>query len=81
MEHEKLNEAIDEQYMMGLECVWECHRNMFHNTLDDVLQWEIKEKKFWLLTVTSSCDFMSNQEKNMYEGMRNIMCRWQRPIT
>ena len=37
MEHEKLNEAIAEQYMMCPEGVWKYHRNMFHNILDDML--------------------------------------------
>ena len=40
-----------------------------------------KGDKFWLLMVTSSCDFMSDQEKNMYDRMRDIMHKWQRPIT
>ena len=33
-----------------------------------------KGEKMLLLTVTSSCDFMSNQEKIMYEGMHDITC-------
>ena len=81
LEHEKLNQAIVEQYQMGAREVRECHRHMFDHDLEDIMSWEIKEKKFWLLTVTSSRDFITNQELNMYDGMREIMRRWQRPIT
>ena len=81
MEHEKLNQAIIEQYNMGPREVRECHRTMFDYPLEDIVQWEVKDKKFWLLKITSSRDFVTNQESNMYDGMRDIMRRWQRPIT
>ena len=80
-EHEKLNDEIMDQYLLGENGVRECHRAMFGTPLDEILTWNVKDKKFWLLTITSSRDFISNRELNLYEGMRAVMRRWQRPIT
>ena len=75
-EIKKLNAEIKDEFITGKLGLRTCHISLFDKKLKKVLKMSVKEKKFWLLTVRASRQYVIQKNSNMYDGMRDVMNTW-----
>ena len=72
----KLNIEIDGLYAQGASKVCHTHRFLFDEGMEATKQRSVRQKKYWVKTLTASLAYKTHAEENMYVGMRNIMRQW-----
>lgn len=76
----RLNDEIETEYALGTRNIRQKDEYLFDKTLEEILEYSLKEKKLWLLNVEASRQYVETCNKNMYDGMRSIMREWQLPL-
>ena len=75
-ERNKLACEIRKQFNVGNSTLRPKDHYLLEEGVERILQRPIKSQKYWLRQCNVSREYTELSEKNMLEGMRNIMMRW-----
>lgn len=78
-EKKALQKEIRKQFKLGIQGVRAEHKILLHGDVNAILNSSIREQKYWVRTIRLSRAYITEAEKNMFVGMRNIMLQWAKP--
>ena len=75
-EKRALKKEIKAQYALGKDGVRANEKDLLDVSMNKVLKYTVSGQQYWLKTVKASRTYTTEQNKNMFTGMRNILRRW-----
>ena len=75
-ERNKLANEIRKQFELGCGTLRPKDHHYLEDSVDNILKKNTKSQKYWIRKCTVSREYTENSEKNMLQGMRNIMTAW-----
>ena len=75
-ERKALRQEIRLQYRMGPAGARAHDRELLSRTKSTVLNYSIKNQKYWVRTLKTSRSFAKDFESSMFTEMRGVMQRW-----